>query len=541
MTTGPEQRPGLGDAEAAASEPVPTPPGDADAAARTTGHGVALGGLWNSVSQVLPQAYTLIVSVAAARYLGPAGMGRQSFIAFVEIAAIELISGAMKESVTRHVGETLGRGRPGQVRALLGWAGRVQLVGALAGGAVLVGVGLAGADPRGAWIFAGIAGALAIGQTVQHSALAGAQRWRDASVAGLLAGTLAVPAMIVVLAAGAGITGMFAVEAGAVGLGLIGTAALARRYVQALPADPQLDTSLRSATARFAGIATFSVLIHFIIWKRSEFFFLSAYSSDSQIAFYSIAFAAVSGVSLLPDAMSNSLSPAFATLHGAEARDRIRSGYWRSQRLLVLMTLPMTAGLIALGPELIRLVYGGAYRDTGPILLVLAAIFPLIPLRGVANAFLMGTRRLRFMVISEAIAGVVTIGLNFLLVPRFDAIGAAVANTCGQLSVVGPFLVYSGNFLRPVALGRRTTAASLVASAAAGLAAAGALAALGGLPGLLAGGVAGIVVFVAAGALLRPLSAEDATWLDELVRPRLGARAVAGVRLFARGPAQPPP
>src|SRR4051794_6487794 len=46
----------------------------------TTGARVFGGGIWKMLSNALPQIYTLILSVAAARDLGPSGMGRQSFI-----------------------------------------------------------------------------------------------------------------------------------------------------------------------------------------------------------------------------------------------------------------------------------------------------------------------------------------------------------------------------------------------------------------------------------------------------------------------------
>ena len=36
------------------------------------------------LANALPQLYALVLSVVAARYLGPSGMGRQSFIAFIE-------------------------------------------------------------------------------------------------------------------------------------------------------------------------------------------------------------------------------------------------------------------------------------------------------------------------------------------------------------------------------------------------------------------------------------------------------------------------
>lgn len=77
---------------------------DSPAAANTTGASVISGGLWNSLNQTLPQGFALVISVAAARFLGPDGMGRQSFIAFTMISITQLTSEGLKESLMRSVG-----------------------------------------------------------------------------------------------------------------------------------------------------------------------------------------------------------------------------------------------------------------------------------------------------------------------------------------------------------------------------------------------------------------------------------------------------
>ena len=59
----------------------------ADPAAETTGSSVLGGGLWSLASRMLPSCYPFVVSIAAARFLGPDAMGRQSFIAFVSLSA----------------------------------------------------------------------------------------------------------------------------------------------------------------------------------------------------------------------------------------------------------------------------------------------------------------------------------------------------------------------------------------------------------------------------------------------------------------------
>jgi len=58
----------------------------------TTGRSVLRGGFWYTASRVVPQLYTLAISIVAARFLGPGGMGRQSFIAFVELSLVALLS-----------------------------------------------------------------------------------------------------------------------------------------------------------------------------------------------------------------------------------------------------------------------------------------------------------------------------------------------------------------------------------------------------------------------------------------------------------------
>ena len=90
-----------------------------------------------------------------------------------------------------------------------------------------------------------------------------------------------------------------------------------------------------------------------MVATRSEFFFLAHFSTDSQIAFYSIAYSSVAALTLIPKSLASSTTPAFATLYGAGALERMRTGYSRSLRLLLLVTLPLTAAGFTLGPELI--------------------------------------------------------------------------------------------------------------------------------------------------------------------------------------------
>ena len=174
---------------------------------------------------------------------------------------------------------------------------------------------------RGAWAFAAAFVAFGTLQTVANAILLGTQHFRSAALIGAVTGGAMVPLIIGVLAAGGGITGMFAVEAAwrrptCSGPGCSPDACCTGRPI-AVP-------ELRRGALRFAGWTTLSALVTLVVWRRSEFLFLAHYSTDAQIGLYSIAFATVTAVSAIPEQLSTVFVSAFATLRGADAADRVQ-------------------------------------------------------------------------------------------------------------------------------------------------------------------------------------------------------------------------
>lgn len=503
-----------------------------DAAASTTGASILAGGIWKTASGVVPQFYVLAQSVAAARFLGPGGMGLQSFIAFAEFAVVTLVASGFSVALMRYIGETLGRGQPEALRALIRWAWRVLGVGAVAGGGILAGAAAAGANPRAAWLLAAVAGTVGILHTVPSAVLIGAQRWRDASIVGLVTGTIATAATITVLWLGGGIVGMFAVEAATAVLNLLWTGAYARRALPAVATIPGSPLELRRDALRYALVATASSVLTFVVWRRSELFFLKRYSTNDEIAFYSVAFASVTALTAIPLGLSAVITPAIATLFGAGAEARIRTAYARGLRLLLFLGLPLTAAALALGPTALRLVYGNQYRASGAVLLILVAPFPLIPVVQFARSFMTGLGRLKAGVVMNAFAAAVNVALDFALIPGRGAVGAAIANSAAQVIAGLPVLIYMARHLDGVHWRARALARNVVAAGAAGLIAWGAVRLMGGAGGLFLGLAAGTLVFAALGRALRVLPGDDAAWLDQAVGTRAGGKVGLVVRFF---------
>jgi O-antigen/teichoic acid export membrane protein len=486
-----------------------------------TGARVLRSSAWQIGAQVAPFATTLVVSIVAARALGPDGMGRQSYISFILLTTMMACSAGFSATLPRYVGELIGQGEEGKLQTLATWSWQLALVAGALGAGILVVIAALGATPQLAWVFASVAAFTGILHKVPASILNGAQRWRQNSI--VILGTAAATgiATVVALLLGGGITSIFVCTAAGNTVLLLLTRGLSRRLLSRIRAVRVPLGHLRIEVLRFAAVASVPMLLNFVVFQRSEFYFLERSSTNTQIALYSIAYSVYAALLAFPTGFVQMFAPAVATLKGAGAHERIRNGYARSLRLIFLITIPITAAAIVFGPPLVQLVYGDQYAGAGVLIRVLAIPLLIVPAGGVSGGLLFGYGRIRVPVLVGIVAGTVDLGLAALLVPHLDALGAAFANISAQL-IAG--LLGIGYCVRMVG-GIQTAPRHLAKTVAAALVAGG-CAELVLLVGSGAGFLAlamlvGIAVYAALAASLRVLPREDADWLVQT----LGGRA----------------
>jgi O-antigen/teichoic acid export membrane protein len=201
------------------------------------------------------------------------------------------------------------------------------------------------------------------------------------------------------------------------------------------------------------------------------------------------------------------------TLYGAGQSERVRFGYARGLRLILFVAIPLTAAALALGPTLIRILYGDQYQGAGTILLILLAPVPFVPLASLSSGVQVGLARIRVPVIVSIVGCIVDLGLAAALVPHLQATGAAIANISAQIVGAVLTLWYTARLVGNLELAPRHATKVAVASALAAGSARLVLTA-GESPGLfLLAAALGAAVFAALAVWLRVLPREDAEWL----------------------------
>jgi O-antigen/teichoic acid export membrane protein len=515
---------------------------------QTTGANALRGGALRSVILLVPQILTLVLSVVAARILGPDLMGRQSFIAFVEMTAIVIGTMGLNISIMRTTAVGLGEGLTAQVRGLLAWAMGLATVSGIVVGSCVASISIWASHDQVAWILAGYTTAAGTIQTIPQAFLNGLQKWAQAMMAGLCTGGASVLAAVIVLFHGGGITGLFAVEAVTMSANVVWTGALAWRAMTSVAPVTSAPGDLRRRALMFALPTALIAILDLVVWKRSEFLFLAHFSTSNEVAQYSIAFGAVAAASVVPVALTTLIS-SVANLHGSGATERIRSGFARAVRLLLTVTIPITAGIVALGPVMITTVYGQSYATAGRVLQVLIVFFPLIGLQYLCDAFLAGTGKRRVRVLAVAAGAVVDLVLCVLLIPANGALGAAVSNGCAQVIATTPIIVSACRNHRfdrgrlHGSLLARTLASALLAGISSYWVVWLASDHFRPFLGLMCGIFAGLTAWIVLARWLRVLTYDDGEWVIAALPRRVHVIGAKCVRAVSRDrvPTHPPP
>jgi O-antigen/teichoic acid export membrane protein len=151
---------------------------------------------------------------------------------------------------------------------------------------------------------------------------------------------------------------------------------------------------------------------------------LSFLAGDRYVGLYQVAFKIINALQFLPMAFSASLYPALS-LYWAKNRSQLSITFERSMNYLIIISLPISVGIISLADKII-LLFSSNYADAVlPLQINIAAllfIFISFPIGALLNA----CDRQKINTINMAITLISSIILNILLIPKFHAVGASI-------------------------------------------------------------------------------------------------------------------
>ncbi|MFF3323428.1 lipopolysaccharide biosynthesis protein [Streptomyces sp. NPDC002889] len=161
----------------------------------------------------------------------------------------------------------------------------------------------------------------------------------------------------------------------------------------------------------------------------ADIYLLSAFTGAREVGIYSLAVGLAAYSRLLADVLSQvMLKRQFASSDTESADVTVRI-----TRYAVLLAVASALVLTLSAPVLVAVVYGPAYTDAVPLVMLLAPGVMALGASRLPSAYLLRLRRAKLVVVPSVIALAVNIALNVLLIPLWGAAGCALASSLAYL------------------------------------------------------------------------------------------------------------
>ena len=174
-------------------------------------------------------------------------------------------------------------------------------------------------------------------------------------------------------------------------------------------------------------------------YQRIGIVILSTLVSDAEVGYYSVGYNIMGALLIVSVALTGSLNPIISRLTVTDRKKSLivyRSGF----KLLLLTGLPIATCGSILSTPIIKLLFSPEYLPASSSLIWFLWATPVIYIKSLADTTLNALNRQRIWLLSTAISAGINIGLNYLLIPKFSHVGAAMAFLFAQF--VGFLIVY---------------------------------------------------------------------------------------------------
>jgi O-antigen/teichoic acid export membrane protein len=195
---------------------------------------------------------------------------------------------------------------------------------------------------------------------------------------------------------------------------------------------------------KYIAVVSGIILLDQIVWDRSEVLFLGHYSPPQQVAFYTLSYTMTNGVmALFPGSILGVLLPHISAFQGVNNVKSIASSYKTASRYMGLIVAMLVGGGIALATPFIFALYGQHYAHMVPVFRILIFTQGWAAIGGITAVVLYGTTRQSIILKTGLILSIINIATDFLIIPHYGAVGAAISNGLAQFSgvIVGVYIL----------------------------------------------------------------------------------------------------
>ena len=401
--------------------------------ARNASRTIAGNSLWFGAETAAGIVLLFATSIPLARIIGPERLGYYNYVAWLTTMSTTLGGLGIPAMASKFIAEHLGRNENGIARRIFKRSLVLQTILSVIVTGISLAIALVWGDPQYRTVTALQVLSIFPGMLLGVPALANlaAERLKDNVPGSLASSFLYLIGTTLSLSLGWGLAGVSISF-------LVGRLAdlflkmrPCLRHMSGFPEgviSPELNRQMRS----FAWEQLVLMVLGLIVWDRSDVIILKFLSKDlKQITFFTLAYNLSEKVLLVPRVFGTAISASLMAQFGRD-RARLNDMVVTAARYMYLAAAPLLGGIALVSGPLIRLLYGKQYLPVIPILTTGALFAVLKAVIDPPDSMLRANNRQAPGIYSSIVCAVINIGIDWMLVPAWGAMGAAIGNGVAQ-------------------------------------------------------------------------------------------------------------
>ncbi|MEO0769368.1 MAG: polysaccharide biosynthesis C-terminal domain-containing protein, partial [Cyanobacteria bacterium J06649_4] len=170
----------------------------------------------------------------------------------------------------------------------------------------------------------------------------------------------------------------------------------------------------------------------YVVENRTDTLMLGTLEGTASVGLYAVANKGAEAISYMLLAVNTAMASKFAKLYAQGDRQKLQKEVTKCTRIITSVAFPIGLGLIIFGTWFLQL-FGSDFVAARGALTVLCVSNLVNALVGSVSLLLIMSGHARYVSTTVTVTAGVNILLNFVLIPRFGVVGAAIATATSTI------------------------------------------------------------------------------------------------------------
>lgn len=194
------------------------------------------------------------------------------------------------------------------------------------------------------------------------------------------------------------------------------------------------------------GVATIVTFVYF----KMDTILLSVMKSSADVGIYNAAYKVLENITFFPAMIVGLVMPILAHSIFTNQQRFIEVAN-KTFKVFIILTVPLVISVLFLADDIIRLIGGAEFLESGNVLRILVFALAFIFFGQLFNTLLIVGNIQKKLMLALGVAAIVNVVLNLIFIPRFSYIAAAYTSvvTEGLVAILGGYMVIKKLHYRP--------------------------------------------------------------------------------------------